>query len=167
MRSVLFVVALAGCGATIRTSVAPTANLGQYHTFAFAPPPQGQPVTLVDQTIESAVRRDLAAKGLAEAAPGQPADFHVAYHVKTEQKIESYPVGYGYWGYGGMSINEYTQGTLILAFVDPHTNQVFWRGTASDVVNHPESPDLQKVDQVVGQVIEKYPMVAAAPRTTM
>ncbi len=166
--SLFLVVAIAGCGATIRTSVAPNANLGQYRTYAFTdiPGQEGRAQSLVDQTIQQSLRQDLAAKGLVEATSGRP-DFLVSYHVKEEQKIESYPVGYGYWGYAGTEINQYTQGTLIVAFIDPQTHNVFWRGSAVGVVHHPESPNLDKVSKVVGQVIDKYPVVAATPRTTM
>ena len=162
MRTVLFVVALAGCGATIRSSLAPTANLGEYRTYSFTT----RPVTPTDQTIHSALRRDLAAKGLFEAPPGQPPDFFVDYHVTQVEKWVAHPVGYGYYGYAGTQVNQYIQGTLTISFVDPHTRNVFWRGTATDVVRHPESPDLRKVDKSVGRVIQRYP-VAAARRTKM
>jgi hypothetical protein len=160
----------AGCGATIRTTVAPNANLQQYRTFAFYVPPdqQGKPESMVDQTIRASLRSDLAAKGITEAEGGAP-DFLISTHVKTQQKLEVWSSGYGYWGgWGGTNVSQYTQGTLIVDFIDPHSKQVFWRGTASDVVNHPESPDLNRLGNVVGEMVSKYPNVmAAAPRTTM
>jgi Domain of unknown function (DUF4136) len=159
----------AGCGATINTTVAPNANLQQYRTFAFYVPPdkQGQPESVMDQTIRSSLRNDLAAKGMTEAENGSP-DFLISYQVKTQQKLEVYSTGYGYWGWPGTSVNQYTQGTLIVDFIDPHAKQVFWRGTASAVVNNPESPNLDKLGKVVGDMVNKYPNVmATSPRQTM
>jgi hypothetical protein len=162
MRTVLCLVALAGCGATIRTSLAPTANLGEYRTYSFAT----QPATLTDQTIHQALRRELAAKGLFESPPGQPPDFLVDYQTTAEKKLATHPVGWGYYGYAGTQVSQFIEGTLTISFVDPRTRNVFWRGTATDVVRHPESPDLHRVDKVVGQVLQRYP-VAAVRRTRM
>jgi hypothetical protein len=167
--AVAVVLIVTGCGASIRTSTAPNANLGQYKTFAFYQPPYkaGQAVTIADQTIRSALKQNLAEKGLIETTSGNP-DFLVAYHVKEQQKLDVNTVGYGFWGPAGADVTQYTEGTLIVDFVDPRTKQVFWRGTATDVVEHPLSPDRVKLEKVVGQIVQKYPsMVATTPRTTM
>jgi hypothetical protein len=59
-------------------------------------------------------------------------------------------------------VNEYTQGTLFIDFIDPKTNQVFWRGTASAVVNHPENPNGKKLASAVDKVMKKYPSEVAS-----
>jgi hypothetical protein len=51
---------------------------------------------------------------------------------------------------------------LIVDFIDPHTNQVFWRGTATDIVNNPNSPDLGKLDAAVTKLVKQYPGSAMA-----
>jgi hypothetical protein len=160
-----------GCGATIRSTTASNADLAKYKTYSFYTPPSktGQAQTIADQTIESSLKQSLAAKGLTEAAPGQNPDFLVAHHVKEQQKLDVDTLGYGFYGWpGGADVTQYTEGTLIVDFIDPQTKQVFWRGTATAVVNHPESPDTGKIAKVVGQVIDRYPsMVASTVRTTM
>jgi hypothetical protein len=162
-----------GCGATIRSSVANNADLTKYRTYAFytAADKQGQPETIADQTIKSALKQDLAMKGMVESTGANP-EFLVTYHVKEQQKTEVTSWGYGYWGYGyggaPVDVNQYTEGTLIVDFVDPQTMQVFFRGTATDTLNHPESPDMAKIEKVVGQIVDKYPTtVAATPRQPM
>jgi hypothetical protein len=164
----------AGCGATIRSTTASNADLAKYRTYSLSAPPAqaGQAQTIADQTIVSSLKEDLAAKGLTEAAPGQAPDFLVAHHVKTQQRVDvepmAYGYGYGFYGWGGDDVTQYTEGTLIVDFIDPQTKKVFWRGTASDVVNHPESPNPAKITKVVGQIVDRYPSVmAATPRTTM
>jgi hypothetical protein len=160
-----------GCGATVSSTVAPNANLAQYHTFAFRTPHyrEGKAESPAEQELRAALRNDLGQKGLMEAAPGQVPDFFVAYHVKTEQKLDVNSVGYGYWwGYGGYDVTTYTQGTLIVDFIDPRSNSIFWRGTASQVVNHPYAPDMNRLDKAVAKLVEQYPsMMASVPRSTM
>lgn len=157
-----------GCGASVHSSVAPNANLGQYHTYAFATPRYraNRPETPAEQDLREALRSSLAQKGLVEAPAGAAPDFLVAYHVKTRQQMDAATLGYGW--YGPADVYTYTEGTLIVDFVDPRTNAAFWRGTASDVVNHPEAPDVARLDKAVAKLINQYPAaMAAAPRTTM
>ena len=164
---------ITGCGATIHSSTASNAILSKYKTYSFYTPAykQGQPESIVDQSITANLEQDLAAKGLTKDVSGDP-DFLIAYHVKEQQRLDADTVGYGFWGWGGwagpVSVTQYTQGTLIVDFIDPQTKQVFWRGTATDVVNHPETPNTAKLGKVVGQIVNKYPApVAEAPRTSM
>ena len=165
------VVAAAGCGATVHSTVAPNANLGQYKTFAFKEPAYraGKAETVGEQELRSALSNDLGQKGMTEAAAGQAPDFLIAYHIKEQQKLDVDDMGYGFgWGFGGPDVYQYTQGTIIVDFIDPHTNQAFWRGTASDVVNHPETPDVGKLDAAVAKLVNQYPSaMAAASRPTM
>jgi Domain of unknown function (DUF4136) len=162
----------AGCGATVHSTVAPNANLGQYRNYSFQTPRYrvGQSESPAEQELRAALRNNLAQKGLTEAPAGQQPDFLVAYHVKEQQKLDVDTMGYGFgWGWGGpAAVTTYTQGTLIVDFIDPRTNQAFWRGTASDIVDHPESPDLGKLDKAVAKLVNQYPsMVASAPRPAM
>jgi hypothetical protein len=150
--------AIGGCGASIHSTVAPNANLARYRTYAFYTPPykEGQAETIADQTIRSSLRQDLAEKGLTESTTTEP-DFLVTYHVMTHQQLDVAAVGYGFWGWPGAAVTSYTEGTLVVDFIDPKTRQVFWRGTATGVVNHPQSPNLAKLDKVVSQVVDRYP----------
>jgi hypothetical protein len=152
--------ALAGCGATVRTTTMPGANLSQYHTFSFAQQQAGHE-SLADQTIRGEIARSLEARGLREVQANP--DFVVATHVKTQQRMDVMPGPYYGWGYG--DVYEYTEGTLIVDFVDPKTNQVFWRGTASQTVDHPNNPDLNKVAQATSKLMMKLPFQMAAAGT--
>ncbi len=168
MMLALFVAA--GCsGITTNANVAPGANLAKYHTYAWAPRPGDQMESPGEQQVRAALQRDLAQKGIVPATT-QPPDFLVAYHARQQEKIEATPgYGWGYGWYGYPAFETYTQGTLIVDFVDPQTNQVFWRGTASGVVEHPNNPDLAKIDKAVAKLINQYPgtMAATGARTTM
>jgi hypothetical protein len=155
---------VAGCGASVNSTVTPGANLGQYKTWSFHTPKYraGKPETPAEQELRAALKADLANKGLAEAAPGTMPNFLVAYHVKEQQQLDVENVGY-FWG--PSDVYTYTQGTLIVDFIDPRTNQVFWRGTASQVVNNPDTPNLTHIDKAVAKLVNQYPvMMASTPR---
>lgn len=170
-------VLLAACsGITVNARTAPNTNLQKYHTYGwYTPPdqPQGQPMTPAQQEVRTALEQNLAAKGFTPAAQDQQPDFLVATHAKRQEKTDVTPVGYGYpysW-YGAPGYNEintYTVGTLVVDFIDPTTNSIFWRGTASSVVPDQASPDAKKIDEAVAKLMDKYPaMTASAPRQQM
>jgi len=111
-------VLLAGCATpTVSTQVTsfqrwPQDVQGQRYAFAAVPPEQAN--NLEYQSYRDMMRAGLGATGLAEAAPGQPARFSVAYRYATSQitVIERQPYDpfmyggyYGFhgrrWGYGG------------------------------------------------------------------
>lgn len=167
--------ATAGCsGITANSNTAPGANLGNYRTYGWYQPPSGEMQSVAEQEVRSALERELAQKGLVPATT-EPPDFLVAYHATKQQKVSvtpSYgPYGYGYWGYRWGSfpdVSTYTEGTLIVDFIDPKTNQVFWRGSAQGVVEHPNNPDLHRIDTAVAKLVKQYPtQVASVPRPAM
>jgi hypothetical protein len=162
---------IAGCGASVSSTVMPGANLGRYHTYAFYTPPYrlGTTATPGEQEVATALRNSLADKGLVEATPGQQPDFLVAYHARKQQKLDVTSAGYGWWGLGGADVYTYTEGTLIVDFIDQSTKSVFWRGTASQIIDNPYSPNLAKIDKAVAKLINKYPatMTAGVARPTM
>ena len=176
MRSFLLGVAAlalaAGCGASVSSTVMPGANLGHYHTYAFYTPPYraGAPATPSEQEVKIALANSLAQKGITEAAPGQTPDFLVAFHARRQQKIDVTSAGYGWgWWGGGGDVYTYTVGTLVVDFVDPSTKTVFWRGTASQVIDNPYAPNLHKIDKAVAKLVDKYPatMTAGVARPMM
>jgi hypothetical protein len=166
-----FILVVAGCGAQVRSTVASGANLSQYRTYAFYTPAYraNRPESPGEQELRMSLRNSLAERGLTEVPAGIAPDFEVAYHVKKQQKLDIDTVGYGFWGWSpAANVTTYTEGTLIVDFIDPRTNTVFWRGTATDVLHHPESPDMARVDAAVAKLIRQYPsMMAATPRQAM
>jgi len=167
-------VALSGC-VTTRATTSPNANLSQYRTFGWYQPPNPTQNQIAfeqgpsAQTIKNELARNFAQKGLTEVSTNP--ELLVSYHVKTQQKYDvtdwGYPGGWWYgWGYpGGVSVNEYTQGTIFVDLIDPKTNQIVWRGTASAVVNHPENPNQEKIAKSIDKLMKKLPasQFATAP----
>jgi hypothetical protein len=162
----------AGCASvTASSQLAPGTNVAKYKTFGFYSPPgqSGKPVTMAEQQVRSALTSDLQQKGFVEAQPGTQPDFLISYQGRRQQKVDVTPGYYGWYGYGGFpDVTTYTEGTLIVDFVDPQTNTVFWRGTASGVMNHPNDPDLAMIDKGVAKMLTQYPsQMASTPRQPM
>jgi hypothetical protein len=164
LSTALLFAAAACSGITANSNIAPGTNLAQYRTYSWHSGVSGQAQSIGEQEVRSALQSQLAEKGL-QLATNTPPDFLVAYHSKKEQKTEVYPGGYGYWGYGWggfPDVETYTQGTLIVDFIDPKTNKVFWRGTASRVLDHPDNPDTAKIDAAVAKLVQQYPTQMAS-----
>jgi hypothetical protein len=176
MSALVALFTIAGC-VTVRSSTSPSANLAHYRTFAWYPAPT--PTTRqseferspAGELVRDRIARELGNRGIYERAD-RP-DFFVAYRTRLDQRLAVSEWGYqsAFWGTPGgpAEINEYTEGTLVIDFIDPKSGQIFWRGTAVAAVAHPENPDMNKLASTVDKVMKKYPaqMASAAPRQTM
>jgi hypothetical protein len=91
------------------------------------------------QDIHAAVNEALQAHGFRPAA-GQPPDMLIAYHVRlrNESEIEGFR-----WQ---VQEYHYTEGTLIVALVDPESKRFLWRGAAEQLVDPSASGDKQAQD---------------------
>jgi CRISPR/Cas system-associated endoribonuclease Cas2 len=112
--------------------------------------------SLFDKRLKEAVNAGLLAKGLQLVAENP--DFLIVYHTGVKDKVNITDWGYGYgpyWGpWGGpIDVQQYTEGTLIIDFVDAQNNQLVWRGTATKALANRPSPE--KAEQVIKQVVEK------------
>ena len=165
-RLLLAVVVAAGCSTmSVKSSFNPATPFGQYRTYAWMPlGDHGSSAQLLrgspaEQRIKANVERELAAKGILPASAGTRPDFLIAYHVMLKEKLNvtdwGYRVDYPY-ATPALDAYTYTEGTLLLDFIDPNTQQAFWRGVASDVVDDPGS-NSGKIDEAVTKIIEKYP----------
>jgi hypothetical protein len=132
--------------------------------------PTGGPL---DKRIRSAAARHLASKEL-EVSANDP-DLLVIYHLGTQEKIQATSYGYSYYphysgwgggypyysGYGGhrVDIYQYTEGTLILDLVDARTEQLVWRGYATDTLEQNPSPEKveSRLDEAFHRMLSNYP----------
>ena len=178
---------LVGCdsgsgGPKVTTDYAPNTNFAQYHTYAFQP---GRIMTrfgandtnntLLNNRIQSAVAAALPQEGLTPTT--QNPDLVVTYiaGAQNKQQIEDlgpqvydgpyfgqgfffHPAG-AWWnpGYDRYYVDNYTQGTLILDFVDPRTKQLVWRAYVSNKINSSGPVDQKMVDAAVTAALKQYP----------
>lgn len=168
--------AFTGCSSvTVTTDYDHSAPFPKYKTYTLAPAAQGQALSPSSEAaLRDALRTELGKRGIVEASSGH-GDLAVARHVFLQDKVSVQQYtdwGYGYhdawpYGYGAYrmwpgapttytSVNEYTQGTMILDFVDTRTKKLAFRGTGEAVVSGPES-NAEKIRSAVEKIVAKFP----------
>lgn len=168
--------ALGACSTvSVTTDYDKSAAFGKYKTYSLAPAAKGQALSPTGEAaLRDALRTELSARGISEASGGR-ADLAVVRHVFTQDKVSVQQYtdwGYGYaggWPYGygryGMwagaprtytDVHNYTEGTLILDFVDTRTNKLVFRGTGTAIVGGPES-NAGKIREAVKKMVADLP----------
>jgi hypothetical protein len=141
---------------------------------------------MLDNSITNrALRTDLtqafAGRGYTPASR-QAADFLVAYYAGTKEKFDTTYYGptwdpawrYTYWGrrysawpwyagtdpWGGVSVNAYTQGRVIVDVIEPKTQQLIWRGQG--VANASDDPTTytNELRRSVNAILAKFPQAS-------
>lgn len=172
---------LAACSTvSVTTDYDPSASFAKYRTYRVASAKSGQSLgPFSEATLRASLRRELGAKGITQVAGGK-ADLEVVRHAFQNQRVSVNQYtdwGYGYgggwpyrYGYYGMwvgaprtyvDVNRYTEGTLVLDFVDARTQRLVFRGIGKAVVGGQES-NARKIDEAVAKIVAKFP--AGAPR---
>jgi hypothetical protein len=168
---------LTACGSGIDTNADwdPTANFGNYQTYAWV---DGAYTSgygdLVDSRLQSAIEANLNAKGLRKATSGRDADLGVGFQVTTQdrttlQTVSSgwpggYYGGYGYGGWGGGSTTtysqNYTEGSLIIGMFDTDSQKMVWQGVGTKTLSEGNvSPDerAKNINEAVAKILEDFP----------
>jgi hypothetical protein len=172
--------ALSACSTvTVTTDYDHSAPFAKYKTYSLAPAAHGQALSPTSEAaLRDSLRAELAKRGLGEATGGK-ADLAIVRHVFLQDKVSVQQYtdwGYGYhggWPYGAgyygmwagapmtyVDVSQYTQGTMILDFVDTHTKKLVFRGRGSAVVGGPES-NAAKIREAVAEMVAAYPGAAA------
>jgi hypothetical protein len=131
-----------------------------------------------DAALRSSLRENLAARSIREVTMGEKPDLAVVPHAQLQQKysVQQYTQwGYGpgvwpyYGGYYGVwagapytysTINSYTEGTLILDFVDTSKQKLVFRGTGTGTVSSNPESNADKIREAVKKIVEKLPSAA-------
>ena len=168
---VLFLVGALGCSSvSINYDYDPDADFSSYRSYAWMKNTQTSQNSLMDKRIQDAADFYLGRAGL-QKLPDAP-ELLVVHHVGTQDKVDVQSYGYAYggspyrrygaygaYGGGGVSVSQYTEGTLILDLIDAQTKQLVWRGTAQGTVEPGKSPDeiAAKLDSVFEKMFANYP----------
>lgn len=146
--------ALVACSTvSVTTDYDHAAPFAKYKTFAYASAEKDQSLSPSgEKALRDTLNSSLAARGISEV-PQSKADLDVVRHVFLDSKVSVHQ--FNEWGYGhdggwpyrygtygiwtGAPVNyvdvqNYTEGTLVLDFVDTHTKKLVYRGTGKAVV---------------------------------
>jgi hypothetical protein len=92
------------------------------------------------------------------------ADMTVFAQANTAEKMNVNSYGYGYgWGpypYGrNIDLSYYTQGSLIIDFVDNKKNELIWRGIGTAVLQDRGTPEEKEqfINEAVTKILDQYP----------
>jgi hypothetical protein len=163
--------ALAGCSTLkVHTQYDPAAPFASYKRYAWLATAPGaeQAAAIRDPGVRSlvvsAIDREMAHKGLVRTTPDADPDFFVSVLGWAQSRIEVTSYGYAYapaYAYGPSyvgpaDVSHYTDGTLLLDFVDARTRQLVWRGEATDTVGS-ASEVKGSIDEAARRMLEGYP----------
>ena len=155
------------------------ANYSGFKTYALLPLPQrvegADPGTAlrVATPLSSEIKTGMSNKGYREAPPEQ-ADIVLNIRGKVVGKTDvtdwgySY-AGYGRWGgyydpYGGVSVDQYNEGTLSVEAFNRQTKQLVWVGWARGRME--ETPDETRFRATVAEIVSRFPPAGTAPAKT-
>jgi len=150
---------------TVNTAADPTATFGKYHTYALDTASIGLSAT-GSAALQSALRPSLAAKGLKES--GRSSDLYIVPTVYTREKLNVMPGGgytvfpsaYGGYRTGTVALNAgvqtYSEGTLIIDFVDRRTHTIVYRGSGQAAVGSTER-NANAITEAVNKIVANYP----------
>jgi hypothetical protein len=151
--AVALLLALIGCNPiTVNTGTSPTADFAKLHTYAWERNRQMDGTlddSIAGQEIHAAVNDALEAHGFRPAA-GEPPDFLVDYHVRLRHESE---ITGGRWNIDQF---HYTEGTLMVALVDPKSKLFLWQGSAEGVVD-PGGESSQDIHEAVQKMFANFP----------
>lgn len=165
----LLALSLAACSSVhYNNDFDPAINFSQIKTYAWLQA-EGQAEAnrgvdeFTERRIMAAVDNEMAAKGFQKATSGRP-DILVNYYVTTEKKldVDTYYTGWGYYGwYGGTqtTVRQWTEGTLVIDFIDTKDKDLAWRGWAQGELQRQLSPEerTRRINQVVAGILKQYP----------
>ena len=108
------------------------ANLSSIRTFRFGDRSTGN---LDDKRIRNGIRDAFAEVGVYETV-GEP-DVIVVYSAGISQKKRIQTSGFGrptFWGVQSAWAEDYTEGTVVVAFLDAENGDLIWQGKVSGTV---------------------------------
>lgn len=126
---------------------------------------QLESVPLVKKRVHDAIENELQKKGLTKEDSSK-ADITVFAQATTAEKmnVNSYGYSYGYgWGpypYGrNIDVSYYTQGSLIIDFVNNIKDELIWRGIGTAVVQDRGTPEEREqfINDAVAKILDQYP----------
>jgi hypothetical protein len=157
--AVCLIGSLVGCAAvTAKSDYDRQTDFSQYKTFNWlARQGSGFPNPLSIKRVQTALESGLIAKGFQlQSSP----DLLVVFHGATQDQVNITDWGYGYrGGWGGsrnIDVHKYTEGTLIVDFIDAEKKELIWRGWATAVMDKPDK-NMELINEAVAKILAEFP----------
>src|SRR5262249_55345878 len=156
--SFLMMCSIAGLAQSVQTDYDHSFNLAKLRTYGFyqqqrkpGDPLAGSPLN--DRRIHDALDSQLRTNGFANST-SRP-DFMITYFVTTRAGLDIQDNRFGWLQRtGGINVNQTTEGTIVVVFVDSSTQQEVWRGFVSGTIN---AKSLDKdVNKGIAKLVQKF-----------
>jgi Domain of unknown function (DUF4136) len=150
--------AVASLAQSVQSDYDHTYNLAKLKTYGFyqqqrKPGDALAASPLNDRRIHDALDAQLKLNDFGNSTTEKP-DFMIAYFVTTHVGLDIQDNRFGFWRGGNINVNQTTEGTIVVVFVDALTQQEIWRGLASGEVN---AENLDKdVNKSIAKLVEKF-----------
>jgi len=157
---------------TVNSDYDRSANFTKYKTFSFYKLNlSGIAVNELNQTrIINAIKAEMVKKGFTEVNenPDLLVNATTVIQVEKQYNANSYGMGGAYrpyrWGggYGGMSsttvtVQNYTEGSLVVDVLEASSNTLLWTATGSkEIGSQNDNPD-QAITDAVNQIMQSFP----------
>lgn len=155
----LLVMSVAALAQSVQTDYDHSFNLARLKSYGFyqqerRPGDALAATPLNDRRIHDALDSQLRSHGFASSINGQP-DFLIAYFVTTHKGLDIRDNRFGLLQrMGSINVNQVTEGTLVVVFVDRLTQQEVWRGLMSGTID-PKHLD-KDVNKGVAKLVQKF-----------
>ena len=115
---------------------------------------------LTDKRIKEAVNAEMSVRGLKWISG--KADMELHYHIVIDEKTMTFtePVGSRFSRYmeRRTSTYQYKEGTLIIDMMDTKTNELVWRGWATDVITEKaQQKPVEAINYAVKEIMKNSP----------
>jgi len=142
-------------------------DFSTYKTFAFYKKgiDKASVSDLDKKRIMRAIERQLVEKGFSKS---ETPDLLISIFTKSREQVNvtNNNLGYGFgWGYNpwffgstNLNINQYTEGTLFIDFIDKNKNELIWQGIGSGAMKMSNiDKKEERINEFVNKIILAYP----------
>jgi hypothetical protein len=161
--AVLLLACMAAMGQDVQYNYMPGTDFSKYHTYKWVDIPSNvHPNQIVNQEIKDAINNVLASKGFI-LATGDKADLYVGYQCSVDQERQWNAWGMGgglrWGGMGSATSSTITNGTLAVDFYDPTSQQLIWRGQATNTLNPSgnQQKDMERLNKATQKLLKNFP----------
>ena len=142
-------------------------DFSTYKTFAFYKKgiDKASVSDLDKKRIMRAIENELIEKGFTKS---ETPDLLISIFTKSREQVNvtDNNLGYGFgWGYNpwffgstNLNINQYTEGTLFIDFIDKNNNELIWQGIGSGAMKMSNiDKKEERINEFVNKIILAYP----------
>jgi hypothetical protein len=161
-----------GCSSISTTSdYNPSVNFVSYSTFSIydgvIKDSELENVPLAKKRVLEAIKNEMLKKGLT-ISDSSNASLIIFAHGGTSEKMNVTDYGYGYGGWWGpnpygrnIDVSYYTQGSLVIDFVDNVKDELVWRGIGTAALQDKGTPEERQafIEEAVAKILDQYPPV--------